>query len=851
MTGPSEHTFEIIATAAFGLEAVVAREVEQLGYVPRIESTGRIAFTGDALAVARANLWLRAADRVLIRVGRFVANNFDELFEGVKGLPWGQWIARDAIFPVNGRSVKSQLSSVPAVQRATKKAIVESLLSFHDTATLPETGEVGGKVTIEVSILDNIASLTIDTSGDGLHKRGYRPLVGEAALKETMAAGLVLLSAWRPWRPLVDPFCGTGTIAIEAAMIGRNIAPGMTRSFDGEAWPALPPEIWESAREQAHAAALPSGSLAYAIHASDIDDRALDIARKAAKRAGGETGGPEGVLRDIHFHKREFASLASKVEYGCIITNPPYGVRLGSDEDLEPLYRSMPLILRGLPTWSFHVLTARTDLEYLIGQNATRRRKLYNSQIECTYFTFLGPRPPRSLRDAYEQRMGIVPSSDEDAPARAGDSVPDHNVSPPEVEPSAPLPADIPVHTPATIAEPVQSVNGMQRAAGMHSHVSEASDNAEERAAPAAMSSPVQVASVEQNVPEQPEPTSVQRGYSAGPAFGGLRERDVRELADFRACLEKNVRHLRKYPARGITCYRIYDRDQVDVPLIIDVYEGRVHIAEYEREHSRTYAQQADWWDSVRGIVSEITGLDPANIYAKEKHRQRGLSQHEKVDEQQARFLVHEDGLKFEVNLSDYIDTGLFLDHRLTRGMVRDQSAGKRFLNLFCYTASFSVYAAVGRASQGAASTTSVDLSNTYLEWAERNFSVNGISGVARDGQPGTHRFIRSDVLDFLERHPKGEYYDLAVIDPPTFSNSKSTQEDWEVAVGHSRVLELVSGLLAPGGVIYFSTNYRRFKLDEVTLAGLNLRWQEISSRTVPPEYRNKRVHSCWRIAKA
>jgi 23S rRNA (guanine2445-N2)-methyltransferase / 23S rRNA (guanine2069-N7)-methyltransferase len=842
-------TFEIIATAAFGLEAVVAREVEQLGYVPRIESTGRIAFTGDALAVARANLWLRAADRVLIRVGRFVASNFDELFEGVKALPWGRWIARDAIFPVNGRSVKSQLSSVPAVQRATKKAIVESLLTFHDTGTLPETGEVGGTVTIEVSILDNIASLTIDTSGDGLHKRGYRPMVGEAALKETMAAGLVLLSAWRPWRPLVDPFCGTGTIAIEAAMIGRNIAPGMSRSFDGEAWPALPPEIWETAREQAHAAALPPGSLSYAIHASDIDDRALDIARKAAKRAGGETGGPEGVLRDIHFHKRDFASLASKIEYGCIVTNPPYGVRLGAEEYLEPLYRSMPLILRGLPTWSFHILTARTDLEYLIGQNATRRRKLYNSQIECTYFTFLGPRPPRSLREAFEYRLGIAPSENDETPA--GDSLNFTNVSSAPADPTVSTPA---LHTPAPIAEPVGSV--VERA---QSNISDSHNVILTSSSPLdpTIVTPSGV-TIEQDDQDQPatrsehniSSPSPQRTTPAGPAFGGLRDRDLRELTDFRSCLEKNVRHLRKYPARAITCYRIYDRDQVDVPLIIDIYEGSVHVAEYEREHSRTYAQQADWWDAVRAIVSEITTLPPQNIYTKEKHRQRGLSQHEKVDERQARAIVHEDGLKFEVNLSDYIDTGLFLDHRLTRGMVRDQSAGKRFLNLFCYTASFSVYAASGRAGQGAASTTSVDLSNTYLEWAERNFSVNGITGVTRDGQPGTHRLIRSDVLDFLDRHPRGEYYDLAVIDPPTFSNSKSTEEDWEVAIGHSRVLELVSGLLAPGGVIYFSTNYRRFKLDEATLARLNLRWQDISSRTVPPEYRNKRIHSCWRITK-
>lgn len=822
MTAPQH---DLLATCAFGLEAVVARELEQLGYVPRIESTGRVGFLGDDAAVSRANLWLRSADRVLLRVGRFRADNFDALFEGVRELPWGRWITRDGAFPVNGRSVKSQLSSVPAVQRATKKAIVESLMKYYDTGSLPETGTL---CTVEVALLDNIASLTIDTTGDGLHKRGYRPVVGEAALKETMAAGLVLLSAWRAWRPLVDPFCGTGTIAIEAAMIGRNIAPGLTRTFDAEAWPMISEDTWENAREQAHAAALPTGSMPYAIHASDIDSRSLDIARQAAKRAGGETAGPDGVLRDIHFHQRDFASLVSKVEYGCIITNPPYGVRLSSDEDLDPLYRSIPLILRGLPTWSFHILTARTDLEYLIGQPATRRRKLYNSQIECTYFTFLGPRPPRTLRDTWETRLGLHSTgTGEDAPTL------------PEVNNSLTL---TPGSTPLLIAE-ASNVNITELT--NDSNVSTINEsNTPDADEPAETDEQGPTTKV-RTLPRPANPIApAEHKQSHTPAFGGLRERDLRELADFKSCLEKNVRHLRKYPARGITCYRIYERDQVDVPLIIDIYEGRVHAAEYERYHSRTLAQQADWWDNVRNIIHEVTGIAIKDIYCKEKYRQRGNSQHEKVSQDQSRFIVHEEGLNFEVNLSDYIDTGLFLDHRLTRAMVRDQSDGKRMLNLFCYTGSFSVYAARGR-THGAASTTSVDLSHTYLEWAQRNFSINALPPTG-----GPHRFIRSDVIDFLDRHPRGEYYDLAVIDPPTFSNSKSTEEDWEVAIGHSRVLELVTQLLAPGGVIYFSTNYRRFKLDEATLARIGLRWQDISGRTVPPEYRNRRIHQCWRMEK-
>jgi len=799
-----EDTLDIIAATAFGLEAVVVRELDWLGYEAKSLSTGRVHFRGDAMAVARANLWLRAADRVLIRVGHFQARDFEALYETVKALPWEEWIAADAAFPVNGRSVKSQLSSVPACQRCVKKAIVERLRSAYHTQLLPETG---GRVVIEISLLNDMATLTIDTTGDGLHKRGYRQVGSEAALKETLAAGLVLLSAWRPDRPLVDPFCGTGTIAIEAAMIGKNIAPGHLRSFDAETWNAIPAAIWKEARDEARAKA--TGELGFAIHASDIDERALTLGRHCAKWAG--------VDRFVHFHQRSFEQLSSKAEYGCIITNPPYGVRMGDTEEIEHLYRSMPLVLRGLPTWSFHVLTARQDLEYLVGQEASRRRKLFNSQIECTYFMFWGPKPPSMRRgEAATVATGAVETpgelrNEEDADVAAVVGEFQHTLP------------DIPVAPETELIDVVDEVGTSLRG----------------RELPRAAAARIKIAINGAAVPDRTEvaQSSDLGGAVNMPAFGGLRERDQRELHDFASCLAKNVRHLRKYPSRGITCYRIYDRDQVDVPLIIDIYEGRIHIVEYEREHSRTFAQQADWYDAVRAIVAEATEIALDRIYIKEKHRQRGLSQHEKISELRDAHIVHEGGLSFEVNLSDYIDTGLFLDHRQTRAMIREQAAGKRFLNLFCYTGSFTVYAAAG----GSTSTTSVDLSNTYLEWAQRNLSINRL--VAR-----SNMFVRDDVLDFLRNHSPGPHYDLAVVDPPTFSNSKSTEEDWEVAVGHTELFRRLIPLMSKGGVIYFSTNYRRFKLDEQLLADLGVSYYEVSGKTVPPDFRNKRIHRCWRM---
>ncbi|CAG1009004.1 Ribosomal RNA large subunit methyltransferase K [Phycisphaerales bacterium] len=777
--------WEILAVTNFGLEAVAVRELRALGYEAKGVSTGRVLFRGDARAVARANLWLRTADRVLIRVATFPAKDFEALFEGVKAIAWEEWIPADFAFPVDGRSVKSQLSSVPACQRATKKAIVDRLMKAHRTQTLPETGPT---VRVEISLLNDVATLTIDTSGAGLHKRGYRPVAGEAALKETLAAGLVMLSVWRGGRPLVDPFCGTGTIAIEAALWARNIAPGLKRSFDGEKWPALGEAAWREARDEA--AGAPRGDLAYAIHASDLDERALAIGRRAAAAAG--------VERDVHFKKQAFEDLSTKADYGCIVTNPPWGERLGEQEEIERLYRTMPLVFRRLPTWSFHVLTARLDLEEIVGQKATRRRKFYNAQIECWYFQFLGPRPGKNA----EEDRG---RNEEDG---AGKGI--EEKGPEEV-----------------IGDGGEGGKAIEESSARESDetVMAGSGSAEPKSSPSSSGS--------LRFPPRSPPRS------PPAAFGGLRERDVREVREFGACLAKNVRHLRRYPSRGITCYRVYERDQVDVPLIIDVYEGRVHVAEYEREHSRTIAQQADWWDAVEREIAAATGVPVERIFTKEKHRQSDFTQHEKVEESGERVVVQEGGLRFEVNLRDYIDTGLFLDHRLTRAMVREQASGKRFLNLFCYTGAFTVYAAAG----GAAETMSVDLSNTYLDWAKRNLELNGLWGPR-------HRLVKSDVLEFLRGHPPGEHYDLAVVDPPTFSRSKSTPEDWEVAEGHTELLGRVLGLMSPGGVVYFSTNYRRFKLDEEALGAAGATWREISAQTVPPEYRNRRVHRCWRVVK-
>ncbi len=744
-SSPSQQSerFQLLATTAFGLEAVAQRELIALGYDAKIVSTGRVLFEAGLEAIPRANIWLRSADRLLLVVARFDCPDFDALFETTKSMAWERWIEADFEFPVNGRSVKSQLSSVPAVQRTVKKAIVERLMSAHRTASLPETGT---RVVTEVALLDDVCTITIDTSGIGLHKRGYRDFVGEAAMKETLAAGLVLLSVWKPERPLIDPFCGSVTIPIEAALIGLNHAPGRGRDFDSAHWPAIPESAWDDADQEA--ADLAQDKLPITIHASDISDEALALARRHA--------GAAGVERAIHFSKRSFAELASKADYGCIIANPPYGVRLGETAPVEELYESMPRVLRAFPTWSHHILTAYPNFERVIGQEASRRRKLFNAQIECTYYTFLGPRPPDGMqRD--EKREGE---------ASAGER------------------ADSEIKLPTPTLAPIR-----------------------------------------EGAPE------------LKPAFGGLRERDVRELDDFEARLTKRARHLRKWPERGIHCYRLYERDCPDVPLVIDRYEDYAHIFEHERGHSRSLAQHEDWCDDVVVRTARVLEIPTSHVHMKDRPRQRGKSQHERMADEGVKIVAREGGLKFEVNLTDYADTGLFLDHRITRGLVRDLSAGKRLLNLFCYTGSFTVYGAAG----GATSSVSVDLSNTYLEWASRNVSINGFFGQQ-------HKYERSDVLEFLREHPPGVHYDIAVIDPPTFSNSKSTEQDFEVQAAHVELIARTASLMSPGSNIFFSNNFRQFKLDQTALEAKGLRVREISRQTVPEDFRNERIHRCWKI---
>lgn len=374
--------YQVIAATTFGLEAVVADEVKKLGFTNVTVENGKVMFPTDEAGICRANLWLRAADRIRIQVAQFKATSFEQLFEETKALPWGDWLPKDAEFPVEGKSVKSTLFSVSDCQAIVKKAIVESMKRKYKVSWFEENGPL---FRIEVALLKDVATITLDSSGTGLHRRGYKPLVGEAPLRETMAAGLILLSRWQPDTALIDPFCGSGTIPIEAALIGMNIAPGINREFACEDWPWIPKEVWRDARREAHDLANYDQELF--IIGSDINDQVLKAARQNAAEAF--------VDDKIHFQTLPLSSLSSKKKYGKIICNPPYGERIGERDEVAALYREMGRVFSKLDTWSFYILTSYPDFEKLFGKPATKKRKFYNGNIRVDYYQYYGPRPPK------------------------------------------------------------------------------------------------------------------------------------------------------------------------------------------------------------------------------------------------------------------------------------------------------------------------------------------------------------------------------------------------------------------------------------------------------------------------
>ena len=381
-------TFELIAPCHFGLEAVLKKEIYDLGYeITKVED-GRVTFLGDAQAVCRANVFLRTAERVLLKAGSFHAVTYDELFEGIRALPWEVYLPKDAKFWVTkASSIKSKLFSPSDIQRIVKKAIVEKMKEYYDVEWFAETG---AQYPIRVFLMKDEVMVTIDTTGDSLHKRGYRTMSGAAPISETLAAALIRLTPWHADRILVDPFCGSGTFPIEAAMMAANIAPGMNREFTAQEWVNLiAKKTWYETMDEAQE--LVKTDVTVDIQGYDIDADVLRVARENAKRAG--------VDHLIHFQKRSISELRHPKKYGFLIMNPPYGERMEDKKDLPELYRQIGEAYQNLDAWSLYIITGFEDTERYVGRNADKKRKIYNGMIKTNFYQFMGPKPPKRKKE--------------------------------------------------------------------------------------------------------------------------------------------------------------------------------------------------------------------------------------------------------------------------------------------------------------------------------------------------------------------------------------------------------------------------------------------------------------------
>lgn len=377
-------TIQLVAPCHFGMEAVLKREIYNLGYdITKVED-GRVTFEGDLEAICRSNIFLRTAERVMVQIGRFHATTFDELYENMKALPWEDWIPQDGKFWVKkASSVKSKLFSASDIQSICKKAMVDRLKMTYHTDWFKEDG---ASFPVRIFLLKDEVTVALDTTGDPLHKRGYRTWTSKAPISETLAAALIMLTPWRADRILVDPFCGSGTFLIEAAMMAANIAPGMNRSFTAEAWTHLiPKQMWYDVVEEAEE--MVDTDISCDLQGYDLDPDMIRIARANAKQAG--------VDHLIHFQQRDVADLKHSKKYGFIITNPPYGERLEDKKDLPALYATIGQVYRDLDAWSMYLITSYEEAERYIGRKADKNRKLYNGMIRTYFYQFMGPKPPK------------------------------------------------------------------------------------------------------------------------------------------------------------------------------------------------------------------------------------------------------------------------------------------------------------------------------------------------------------------------------------------------------------------------------------------------------------------------
>jgi 23S rRNA (guanine2445-N2)-methyltransferase / 23S rRNA (guanine2069-N7)-methyltransferase len=708
-----------IATAPVGAASVLAEELVQFGASDIRERSHDVKFQGALEVGYRACLWSRTATRVLLSLGSIDASSSKNVYDAVKRIDWRDHLAPGATLACDCSGGNESIRHTIYGSQLLKDAVVDNLRDA--TGERPNIKPERPDVLLHLHVEGPTALLSVDFSGESLHRRGYRSEGGRAPLKENVAAAVLLRAGWpsvcEQGGLLVDPMCGSGTFLTEGALIAADAAPALDRDYFGfTGWRGHEAQLWERLREEARARR-GARLVRRCILGSDIDPDAVRMAI-----ANGEQAGVSGWL---HVEKRSLSEIVRPSgEVGLIVTNPPYGERIGSESGLPALYSELGATLRDrFQGWQAAILTGNPPLARNLGIYAKRTHRFYNGTIECRLLRF-------ELTEANEQR-----------------------------------PAE-----------------------------------------------------------------EVRADWSSRPGAQMFANR-----------LRKNLQRLDPWAEREhIDCFRVYDADMPEYAFAIDLY-GRgarhVYVQEYAAPKSVNQESARERRREALAVLPEVLAVPISHVHSRVRKPQKGSEQYEKRENVAERHVVHEGGLKFWVNFRDYLDTGLFLDHRIVRGMLRDWAKDADFLNLFCYTGSATVYAAAG----GARSSASVDLSNTYLDWAHENLLLNGFGDTK-------HELYRADCLQWLEeQETKGPCFDLIFLDPPTFSNSKRMDGVLDVQRDHVGMIRRSLKLLRPAGRLVFSTNYTRFKLDAEALADLSV--EDISAQTIPKDFeRHARIHRCFSI---
>lgn len=705
-----------IAMAPVGAASVLAEELKQFGAVDVRERSHDVKFQGTLEVGYRACLWSRTASRVLLSVGSIEAQTAPRLYEAAKRIDWRRHIAPGATLACECSGSNTAIRHTLYGSQLLKDAVCDGLR--ESSGQRPNIEPERPDVRLHLHVEPSTALVSVDFSGESLHRRGYRLEGGRAPLKENVAAAVLLRAGWgeieREGGVLADPMCGSGTFLTEAALIAGDIAPALGREYFGFlGWRGHDPELWERLRSEARSRRA-ARTARRCIFGSDADSNAVRMAI--------ENGASAGVADWLHVERCELAAVAPPGERGLLVTNPPYGERIGSKEGLPELYTELGRVLRErFSGWQAAILAGNPALARNLGMYAKRTHRVFNGDLECRLLRFdLGsPREPRT-----------------------------------------------------------------------------------------------------------PEVARVERSKRPGAQMFANR-------------LRKNLSRLSPWALREhIDCYRLYDADMPEYAFAIDLYGSaprHVCLQEYAAPKSVDVQGARERRRDVLAALPEVLAVPLEHVHSRVRKPQKGAEQYEKRSAATSRLAVREGGLKFWVNFGDYLDTGLFLDHRIVRGLLRDWAKEADFLNLFCYTGSATVYAAAG----GARSSLSLDMSNTYLDWAHENLLLNGLAA-------SKHELRRADCVKWLQTESAGgPRFDLIFLDPPTFSNSKRMHDVLDVQRDHAGMIRHAMRLLRRGGRLVFSTNYSRFKLDEAALAEFEI--DDISAKTIPKDFeRNPRIHRCF-----